>query len=293
VSLSNRQVISLLNTYFVPVYISNEDYQEAGVAPPEEKAELRRIFQEGYAANLSVGTVHVYLLRPNGRLLDTMHTAPAANPQNLIPMLERCVQTLGTSAGTALVTPKPLSPPPAGPETLRLRVVSRWLDRQDGKLVLAGQDENDANWSALPSAEWILWGADQWKPLLPPESLRVGQAWTLTGKEVRSLLAHFYPPTESWEPRPERIQTFTLRATLLSREGNRCRARLEGQLRLKHPFYHTKDDANYVTAPFVGYLEFAADRSRIFSLSLVTEEATYGEEANRRPFGVTVSSAAR
>ena len=49
----------------MPVYLSNEDYAPKGAATPEEKRELRRIFSEGYAAKMSVGTVHVYILSPD------------------------------------------------------------------------------------------------------------------------------------------------------------------------------------------------------------------------------------
>jgi hypothetical protein len=75
--LSNTKVIELLNGYFVPVYAVNEDYATKGSAPLEEKAERDRIFQEGHALKLSVGSVHVYVLRPDGRLLDSMHVATA------------------------------------------------------------------------------------------------------------------------------------------------------------------------------------------------------------------------
>ena len=89
VSLSNNRVISLLNGSYVPVFVSNEDYAEHGSATPQEKTELRCIFREGYAAHLSVGTVHAYLLDPAGHLRDSLHTADAAIPEKLIAMLER------------------------------------------------------------------------------------------------------------------------------------------------------------------------------------------------------------
>ena len=71
VSLSNKQVISLLNRYFVNVFVSNEDFTEKGSATAEEKVQLRRIFSEGYAAKLPVGTVHAYILKPDGHLLNS------------------------------------------------------------------------------------------------------------------------------------------------------------------------------------------------------------------------------
>ena len=35
-SLANDKVISLINRYYVPVYISNEDYARTGSAPADE-----------------------------------------------------------------------------------------------------------------------------------------------------------------------------------------------------------------------------------------------------------------
>src|SRR5438046_1342124 len=66
-SLSNDKVINLLNHFFVPVYLSNEDFAKGGCAPAEEKKELQRIFRETLDAKRSAGTVHVYLLAPDGK----------------------------------------------------------------------------------------------------------------------------------------------------------------------------------------------------------------------------------
>src|SRR5207245_4503230 len=103
--LSDTNVIALLNRYFVPVYLSNEDYSAAAAATSEEKKELQRVFAEGYAAKLSVGTVHVYLLGSDGHLLDSMHVAEAAHTQKLSAMLERTVQKLGLAAGAPVLRP--------------------------------------------------------------------------------------------------------------------------------------------------------------------------------------------
>ena len=77
---SSEKVVALLNAYFVPVYVSNEDFRGDGPAPPEERKELQRIFAEGYKAKLSVGTVHAYVLSPAGGTVDSLHVATAAKP---------------------------------------------------------------------------------------------------------------------------------------------------------------------------------------------------------------------
>src|SRR6266567_2060476 len=102
--LSNSKVIARLNQSFVPVYAVNEDYAPKGPAPAEEKAERERIFKEGYEHHWSVGTVHVYVLRPDGHLFGTLHVAEAARGENLLALLEQAVGEL-----------KPASGPPGAP----------------------------------------------------------------------------------------------------------------------------------------------------------------------------------
>src|SRR5437763_11978652 len=112
-SLSHAKVVELLNAHFVPVYTSNEDYRDDGAAPADERAELHRIQQEGYRKKLSVGTVHAYVLSPDGALVDSRHVAQAAKPQELIAMLEAAVQRFGVPAGPPVVAAKPQSHAPA------------------------------------------------------------------------------------------------------------------------------------------------------------------------------------
>src|SRR2546421_562943 len=100
--LSNAKVVSLLNSYFVPVYTSNEDYRGDGAAPPEERAEHRRIFREALEAKLSTGTVHAYILSPDGHAADSLHVATASKVESLIDMLDRNIKKFKTPEGRPL-----------------------------------------------------------------------------------------------------------------------------------------------------------------------------------------------
>src|SRR5918995_4215797 len=92
--LSSARVVSLLNRYFVPVYVSNEDLAD-GTAPAAEKAERDRIYREAQKAGLSTGTVHVYVLTPEGgHPIDSLHVATAAQTDRLIALLGRTVERL-------------------------------------------------------------------------------------------------------------------------------------------------------------------------------------------------------
>src|SRR5437660_2662587 len=96
-------VIGLINNYFVPVYASNEDYAADGCAPPEEKAEHRRIYLETLKAKRTAGTVHVYIIAPDGKALDSMHVADASKIEKLTELLENNIKKLKVPEGKPLV----------------------------------------------------------------------------------------------------------------------------------------------------------------------------------------------
>src|SRR5436309_5478102 len=113
--LSDARVIALLNRAFVPIYVVNEDYRGSGPAPPEERKELQRIHQEGYKKKLSVGTVHAYVLTPDGHTHDSLHVASAARTERLLAMLDRAVEHFKPKEGKPIVAPAPQSAPPRAP----------------------------------------------------------------------------------------------------------------------------------------------------------------------------------
>src|SRR5258705_285882 len=142
--LSNKRVVQLLNRYFVPVYTSNEDYSSRGRASKEEKAERERIFQAGYAAKKSVGTVHVYLVAPNGGLIDSMHVAEAAKATKLIDLLEKAVADLKVAGGEPVVKPRPQSERPVcDANCVTLHLTARSVDGRGA-------------WTEIPGENWIV-----------------------------------------------------------------------------------------------------------------------------------------
>lgn len=290
-SLSDDKVISLLGRYYVPVFTSNEDYNSpTGAAPADERAELARIHREGHAAKLSVGSVHGFLMAPDGRLLDSLHVAEM-KPGAVAAMLEKHARALGTTAGPPPLRPAPPPVPSAGPGVLRLHVTARYLERRGSELVLV--EGAGGNWSALPGEDWLLLSQAEQGKWLPPASgdVRNGYSWQVADEAAWPLLTRFYPPTENNDLKKNRREEMTLTATVESIRRGSALARLEGTLRMKHPFYH-KDDNKAVTAKVVGYLTFDPERRRIASLQMVTESAEYGGPGETgTPFGVAVRTA--
>jgi hypothetical protein len=289
--LSNAKVVGLINRYFVPVYVSNEDYAKNGPAPAEEKAEKQRVYREALQAKLSTGTVHVYVLTPDGHPVDSLHVATASKVEELTAMLERAVAKLKAPAGGPLVKPAPQSRPAgAAADALVLHVTARYLHRKGNELVPLGAEarrgeSRNAGWHANPGEDWVVLPRPEWAKLLPAGKAEPGRSWAPDAEVVAELLTHFYPPTENNNVARNRIEEQSLRAKVLSVEGGVARARLDGRLKMKHRFYH-RDDDNRVEAALLGYLEYEPRTGAIRGFQLVTDGATYGPQ--KSPFGVAV-----
>ncbi|WP_395090362.1 hypothetical protein [Armatimonas sp.] len=254
-SFNDSRVVAALNSLSVPVYLANDTL--AG----EEKATLQAIHREGFAKKLSVGTVHCFLLAPDGTLLDTIHVAQAS-PQKILAMIEREATALKIHSGKPLVAPLPPALPPTPKNGLRLHVVARYLEKKpDGSLgLITGAG---GNWSALPGEDWPLFDAAAVRALLAGDRA-----------VAERLVTHFYPPTENNDLSKNVLQALEWRA-----EAQPAGAiRLSGSLTLKHSFY-SRDDDRRVSADFVGYAKGA-------QFMLVTTRATY----NNQPFAIAVQA---
>jgi hypothetical protein len=261
--LSDSNVIEVLNRSFVPVYAVNEDYAPNGSAPAEEKAERQRIFKEGYQRKWSVGSVHVYVLRPSGELFGTLHVAEAARATNLLALLNRAVTELNTVSGPPLVTPAPQSCQPVSePDSLALHLVARSLDGRGA-------------WAEFPVENWIVLSRAEQEKLLAPAQFHAATSWTLEPQLTMKLLTHFYPATENNDVSKNKFARLSLKCTVVSIHDGMARARVEGDLKMEHSFYH-KPDGKFVEASVVGFVDFDPAQKTIRSLRLVTDEATYG-----------------
>jgi hypothetical protein len=287
--------------------LRNQDFAEGVDAPADEIAEKNRIYREALEAGLSAGTVCVYLLTPAGRPVDTapLNRPEATDPERMAEKLTRLVRELKLTKGEPVVRPNPQSPlresVQAAADSLVLHVTARYLERQgndfvrfDTSRVLGSQ--KGGNWGDLPSEGWIVLDRSEWTKLLPAvgdapaREIRVGSSWKPDKPATATLLNHFFPPTENTDLAKNRIDEQSLVARVESIENGAARARLEGRLKMKHPFYH-KDDNNFVNATLIGYLDFELGASRIRTLRLVTDQARYGGDVNSTQFfGVAVRS---
>ena len=72
-----------------------------------------------------------------------------------------------------------------------------------------------------------------------------------------------------------KFERVTLQATVVSVKDGIARARLEGDMKMEHWFYH-KPDGKFVEATIVGFVDFNPATKEIHSLQIVTDDARYG-----------------
>lgn len=271
------------------MYVSNEDYRDSGPAPIEDRKERDRIYREALNAKMSAGTVHVYILGPDGHCVDSQHVATASRVEELTTLLERNIEKWKPREGEAIVKPAAQScPPKAEPESLMLHLIARNLQRHGNELVIPHVtlgETRSGNWGAYPGEDWICLSPAECKSLFHVDRLTPFSVWDIDPNVAEKILTHFYPSTENNDVKKNRFEEMRLGGKVISVQDGVTRARIDGKLRMKHPFYH-KQDNQTVEATIVGYLDVDVNAKRVRELRLVTRDATYGGS----PFGVAVHS---
>jgi len=311
--LSNARVIELLNN-FVPVYVSNDEYHgkefalpgytREGSAPPEEKRELKRIFEEAQQAKLNLRFTQIYILSPEGHPVDALRVREGEKPGNPARFLEQTIEKLKPVVGKPVIQPGPqFGPPPTAPDSLVLHLTARYLKRTpDEEVPFAPEDkglgEKGDSWRALPSEDWVVFTRDELSRLLPVGAIHAGITWDMDSSLSVRLFTNFYPQTPNTDVARNVLVEQGLRGRVVSVQDNVARAWVDGTLVMKHYFAKDVDD-NVVRATVVGFIDFEPATQRIKSLRLVTDQATYGGARKDKgqggydlpvPFGVAVRS---
>ena len=178
-------------------------------------------------------------------------------------MLEKAVAELKPASGQPLVPPVPQSrPPQCDQDSVTLHLVARSLDGRGA-------------WSDFPVEDWIVLSRPDVTNLLAMPKVSIGTAWDINPQLTTKLLTHFYPATENNDVSKNKFERQSLRATVVSINNGVARARLSGDLKMEHGFYH-KPDGKFVEATVTGFIDFNSSRKELHSLRLVTDEATYG-----------------
>jgi hypothetical protein len=280
--LSDDKVIDLLNSYFVSVYIANEEYARDGTASAAEKAARVRMLTEAWKGGdrknqpvFMASDAACYVMGPDGHIVDALRLPDCLENHKVIAMLEGVVKKLNTKKGPTLVPPSPQSDvftPKVTPGSLALHLTARYIP--------AG-----GTWKQLPGEDIIVLEKDEW-PKLIPANAKVGTSWEINKDVATKLLIDFYPPSSNREPTTNRIDDSPLKATVVSVKDGVARVRLDCNLRMKHRFLPIKDDDKFVEAKVVGFVDCDPVKKQIKNVRMVTEKATY----NDNTVGVAVRS---
>jgi len=256
--LSNPEVMSLLNTRYVPVYVSTQDKSDL---------ELARVSRDSLKAGFGSGTEHLYFLDSDGKVVDSLHICTVRTPDLLVKLR----QHVRGEAGTTLCPPVPQAAAPTSERAL-LHVTTRYLDRQGQ--VEKGKDD----YHAFPAEEWVpLTPADE-AELVPQADAPSGSTWTVDLAYAGRLLARFYPLTGNMsEPEKNPLREAGLTARVLAGRRDIAWIRLDGRVSLEHSFFRDKD-SRPVDAVLTCYIEYDRAARRIRSFRLITEHAVYGRE---------------
>jgi hypothetical protein len=163
--------------------------------------------------------------------------------------------------------------------------VARYLERKGAELVPT--ESSGGDWTAFAGEDWITLPQSQWLKLLPPAGAKPGDSWEINRAVANEIALRLYPPTENNDLAKNRIDALSLKATVLSVDGARVRARLDGSFKMQHAFYH-KEDGRFVEGSLVGILETEPGKKRVRSLKLVTDGAVYHGTGTEQPFGAAV-----
>lgn len=226
-SLSDARLIRLISDYFVPVWVSRDDYQ-LPAAGKGDKVLLRKIDDSRHAKKLEGGTVCVYVARADGGVLATLPVQRAHKPELLKPFLDRIVREEGLKPRTR----RPAEAEKAKPAGGRAFVVRT---RFDDTPVNRGTSRDRVELTAKQMATFV-----------PPRA-EAGARWEIAGAVVSKLLRYAYPPLPHWDAKLARVEKAGLAARVVSVEGDEATLWLEGGLELTYPVLKTPTDGK-VTA---------------------------------------------
>ena len=143
-----RRVIELLNRHFVPGLRVERCHERLG----HGEGGTKRLYHTALKANLPAGTHSVYIVSPQGQVLDVEHGCRLVEVD---AMLEFLCQNLPDLSGTdPVVDPSPQSKPPAAPAgALVLHLTARYLKQVGDELTairLPLGERRAYDWKAYP-----------------------------------------------------------------------------------------------------------------------------------------------
>jgi hypothetical protein len=279
-SLSDDRVVRLLRRYFVPAWLSRDNYQQDGFFGPE-KAELDRIDRERARKKLPGGTVCVFVLAADGSVLDTLPVQQAWKADNLLPFLQRIVAAHEVQPRKTEAIEASAAPPPAPPRP----------KTEGGRLFAVYTRSNASGPNRGVSHDQVELTSAEWRLLLPPETSRAGASYRVPAEAAGKLLRYAYPPLPHWDARQSKVVSVRLTGTVQSMEGDEAKVRLEGSLELAYPAEGKPTDGR-VKASLVGTIRYNRRTRTLTAFGLISDSAEYvwrwDGKANTVPMALAV-----
>ncbi len=268
-SLSDPRIIEIITQYFVPVWLSRDDYQR-DKRSGEEQAELERLDAERARRKMEGGAVCVFVVAPNGDVLATQRVQKAYKAENLLPFLQKIVEEQKLKPRDAeAIRASAAEKLDAKPKTKEGRFIHIWT-RVDAK----GDNRGVSN-------DRVELTGEELQAFLPPADAKADAAWTIPEKIAGKLFQYGYPPGPYWKTSDSKLKKATLTAKLLAGSEKEARIELTGDLEMSFPIGRPTE--GQITAHFVGIAQADRDKRTLTSLALVSERADFVWYWERKP----------
>ncbi len=260
-SFSNAEVVSTVSQYFVPVWLSNDDYGQAK-KPQAERDELTRIKQITTKKKLVNGDVNVFLVDPEGDVIDTLIVAKAMEPQNLLPLLKKVVTEKGLknrdpASVTASAAPSVAVPASTQPGGILLHVFTRYLP--------PGEQGNTDDFVELTTEDY--------SSLVPRAEAKVGDVWDIAKAVTDKVFPFCFPAVCHYDAKASKIKDANLKATVTAVTSSEVQITLTGNLDMDHSRDGNIDGR--VTAKLLGLVRYDTTKKSITSIQIASQDAEY------------------
>lgn len=253
-SLSDPRIRDLLANYFVPAWLSTDDYQRAPKAR-DEADEYRRYRKLAHERGLSAGNVQIYVILPDGKLQTTLHVAEASKADRLYALLKKTVEEEKVQPRAA--KPKTAAAP-SRPKTKN--AVFHVGFRHVGPRANLGLAESWVELTPEACAAFV------------PGKARTGFSWEIPASVRDPIMQHFFPPLPNYQADRGKIEESSLTATVAATEDGRALVLLQGRFRLRHS-YAVKDGDGDIQGRIRGYGLIDTKQGKLAELGLVVEDA--------------------
>lgn len=261
-SLSDDRVVRLLAAYFVPVFLSRDDYTGAN-RDAADAAEAERLRRAAAAKGMSHGNVSAYVLDPSGVPVASLIVSQAMEPDKLLDMLrqvidDRHLKPRDPDAVRASTAPSPGAPRPVSPGGLVLHVWTRPL----------GADS-----STGPGDDWVELTPEDCASFVPPADAAAGTEWDVPERVTDKLFSRCYPAVCNYHATATKVRHAGLSARVVASSAGRAEVALRGFLEADHSRDGNGD--GQVLASFIGWATSDLATRRVTSLTLASDRAAY------------------